>query len=111
MTPRHDPIPTLPPMRSPLRRRPRQRSHRSLLLGIIVAAILALGGVAIAVVLRGRRLADEAYTRAEQLFESGSFRKAREEFELFCSQYSSDQRAHNAKIGSELSEIAQSLDD
>ena len=105
MTSRQDPIPTLPPMRPSLRRRQRQLSYRPFLLGIIGIGIVAAVAVAIAVSVRGRRLADESFTRAEQLFESGAFHKAREEYELFCNHYSNDARVHEA-----LREAAQAPD-
>jgi hypothetical protein len=111
MTPRRDSIPTLPPMQQPLRRGPRRRSYLPFALGVIGVAVLALFAGVFAVKSRGRRLADEAYTRAEQLFESGAFSQAQDAYERFGGEHSGDARAASARIGAELSSIAQSLDD
>src|SRR5438094_335898 len=110
MTPRHDPIPMLPPMRKPPGRR-RRRSYAPFIAGGVAIAAMALGAIALGVQARLRRMADESFGQAEQLFQNGAFHKARQEFELFCSEHSGDPRAHQARIAAELSKVAQSLDD
>lgn len=76
-----------------------------------VATAVALGLMVVGVKARYRTMADDSFRRAEELFESGAFTKAHQEFDFFRKEYSSDSRTHRAELAAELSKIAQSIDD
>ena len=65
----------------------------------------------VAVKARFRSMADKSFARAEELFESGAFAQAQQEFELFRSDYARDSRVPRAKLAAELSKAALAIDD
>lgn len=81
------------------------------MVAIGVATAAALGVMVVAVKARYRTMADESFRRAEELFQSGAFTKAQQEFDFFGTEYSNDPRTKRAKLAAELSKVAQSIDD
>ncbi len=96
-------------MPQPLLRR--RRSFRPLIIGIAIVTVAALSVMGAVVKERYRRLADDSFARAQELFQSGAFAKAEREYELFRQQFPRDERARQAQAVAELCKVANKIDD